>query len=115
MIDLPFAARVIVTVLLLAPLGLTLGMAMPIGLRRLSALHPEGVPWAWGINGITSVLASALGVFIAIVAGFTVATLAALACYLVAIVHVLRGRWPDDGLAPAEPPEVERPVAAAAR
>ena len=71
-------------------------MAMPIGLRRLSALHPDGVPWAWGINGITSVLASALGVFIAIVAGFTVATLAALACYLVAIAHVVRGRWPDD-------------------
>ena len=115
LIDLSFAARVVLTVVLLAPLGLTLGMAMPIGLRRLSALHPDGVPWAWGINGITSVLASALGVFIAIVAGFTVATLAALACYLVAIAHVVRGRWPDDGLASAEPPAVERPVAAAAR
>ena len=108
LIDLPFAARVALTVAMLAPLGLTLGMAMPIGLRRLSALHPDGVPWAWGINGITSVLASALGVFIAIVAGFTVATLAAVACYLVAIAHVVaralagrRRRAPTR--APAEP------------
>jgi len=110
LIDLPFAARVALTVAMLAPLGLTLGMAMPIGLRRMSALYPEGVPWAWGINGITSVLASALGVFIAIVAGFTVATLAAVLCYVVAIAHVAWGRWPasvDEG--------AERPLATAAR
>jgi hypothetical protein len=113
LIDLPFAARVAVTVALLAPLGLTLGMAMPIGLRRLSALHPDGVPWAWGINGITSVLASALGVFIAIVAGFTVATLAALLCYLVAIAHAARGRWADDE-AVSSPAEAEPRVPAAA-
>jgi len=116
LIDLPFAARVALTVAMLAPLGVTLGTAMPIGLRRLSALHPDGVPWAWGINGITSVLASALGVFIAIVAGFTVATLAALACYLVAIAHAVRGRWPADGPNAAEDAgATERPVAAAAR
>ena len=35
---------------------------MPVGLRRLSALHPAGVPWAWGINGVTSVLASVLAI-----------------------------------------------------
>jgi hypothetical protein len=110
LIDLPFAARVALTVAMLAPLGLTLGMAMPVGLRRLSALHPEGVPWAWGINGITSVLASALGVFIAIVAGFTVATLAAVACYLVAIAHVALGRWPG-----AAQEAEDRPLATAAR
>jgi hypothetical protein len=101
-IDLPFAARIAVTVALLAPVGVTLGMAMPIGLRRLSALHPSGVPWAWGINGITSVLASALAIAIAILAGFTVTTLVALACYLGALAHVRLGRWP-------EPPPAPRP------
>ena len=43
---------------------------MPIGLARLSALYPEGVPWAWGINGITSVLASVLAIAVAITWGF---------------------------------------------
>jgi spermine/spermidine synthase len=94
LIDLPFAVRVAVSVALLAPAGIAMGMAMPIGLRRLVALAPEGVPWAWAVNGLTSVLASALAVAIAITAGFTVATLAACACYVAALVHAARGRWP---------------------
>jgi hypothetical protein len=94
LIELPFAARIAVAVALLAPVGLTLGMAMPIGLRRLSGLYPAGVPWAWGINGITSVLASVLAIAIAITWGFTVATLVALACYLGALAHAGLGRWP---------------------
>ena len=94
MIGLPFTARVLVTIALLAPFGLTLGMAMPIGLRRLSGLHPSGVPWAWGVNGVASVLASVLAVFIAINFGFTVTTVLASVCYVGALAHVLVGRWP---------------------
>jgi hypothetical protein len=97
LITIPFAARVAVTVALIAPVGLTLGTAMPIGLRRLGALHPSGVPWAWGVNGIASVLAAAFGVFIAINWGFAVTTLVALAFYLVAIAHAAFGRWPGAG------------------
>jgi hypothetical protein len=94
LIDLPFAARVAVTVVLLAPAGLLLGMAMPIGLRRLAGLHPTGVAWAWGINGVTSVLGSVLAIFVAINWGFTAATLLAAACYAAAAGHARLGRWP---------------------
>src|SRR4029450_6588703 len=59
LIDLPFAARVAITVALLAPAGIPLGMAMPLGLGRLAALYPRGVAWAWGVNGVASVVASA--------------------------------------------------------
>lgn len=104
LISAPFSVRVALSALMLAPFGLTLGMAMPIGLRRLAQLHPIGVPWAWGINGMASVLASALGVAIAIEAGFEVATLVAAACYAVALVHVLVGRWPR-----APEPSARRP------
>ncbi len=72
---------------------------MPIGLTRLAALHPRGVAWAWGVNGIASVLASAGAITVAIVAGFPAATLVALGCYLAALVHVRFGAWPA-----AEPP-----------
>jgi hypothetical protein len=82
--------RVAVAVALLAPFGLSLGMAMPIGLARPSGLYPQGVPWAWGINGITSVLAIA----VAITWGFAAATILALACYLAALAHAALGRWP---------------------
>jgi hypothetical protein len=94
LIQLPFAARLAVTVAVLAPLGVGLGTAMPLGLRRLETLHPGSVPWAWAINGIASVLASALGVAIAITAGFTVATLVAGAFYVAALAHAWFGRWP---------------------
>ena len=94
LIDLPFAARVAITVALLAPAGLLMGVAMPIGLRRLAGLYPAGVPWAWGINGVTSVLASVLAISVAINWGFTVATLVAAACYAVAAGHAQLGRWP---------------------
>jgi hypothetical protein len=85
---------VAVTVALLAPVGLALGTAMPTGLRRLDALYPGAVPWAWGVNGSCSVLAAVLGVAIALVAGFTATTLVALGCYLVALADAVKGRWP---------------------
>ena len=94
LIDAPFALRVAVTVLALAPVGLALGTAMPTGLRRLDALHPGAVPWAWGVNGACSVLAAVLGIAIALVAGFTVTTLVALGGELLALADVLKGRWP---------------------
>ena len=94
LISLPFGVRIALTVALLAPLGVVLGLAMPLGLHRLQALHPTGVAWAWGINGIASVLASVLAVTVAIMFGFTVATLLALACYLGALAHAIWGRWP---------------------
>ena len=93
LIDLPFAVRVVVAVVLLAPFGVLLGTAMPIGLRRLAALEPGGVPWAWGINGIASVLASVVAVASAILWGFEMTTLLAGACYAGALAHVLLGRW----------------------
>jgi hypothetical protein len=40
------------------------------------------------------VVASALGVAIAIVAGFELATLVAAGCYLAALLHAGFGRWP---------------------
>jgi hypothetical protein len=95
LIDLPFPARVAITVVLLAPAGIPLGMAMPLGLGRLAALHPRGVAWAWGVNGVASVVASAGAITVAIVAGFPAATLVALACYLGALAHVVLGAWPE--------------------
>jgi hypothetical protein len=93
LIDLPFPARVLTAVAILAPFGLTMGMAMPIGLARLDALHPAGLAWAWGINGLASVLSSVLSVLIAIYFGFTATTVFACACYVFALVHAVIGRW----------------------
>jgi hypothetical protein len=102
LIDLPFGARLLITVLILAPFGISMGMAMPIGLRRLSALHHGAVPWAWAINGISSVLASVLAITVATEWGFKAATLVAAASYVVAAAYAFAGSWPEAS-APASP------------
>jgi hypothetical protein len=94
LVEWPFAARGALSIVLLAPAGLALGMAMPIGLTRLAGLHPGAVPWGWAVNGIASVLASVLAVAVAVTWGFAVVTLLALACYLLALADAWRGRWP---------------------
>ena len=44
-------------------------------------------------NGVASVLASVLGVAIAVNFGFPAASFVALACYGFALLHVVRGEW----------------------
>lgn len=83
--------RVAVTVLLLAPLGLLLGMPMPAGLRLLAARAPGLVPWAWGVNGAASVLGSSVAVALAMLWGFDRTLLVGAAFYLVAFALVARG------------------------
>lgn len=93
MIGLPFSVRVVMSVALIAPLGTLIGFPMPMGLERFHALSPDGVPWAWGVNGIASVLASVLAVAVAIFFGYRIATLLAAGVYTVALVHASVGRW----------------------
>jgi spermidine synthase len=73
--------RVIVAVAVLAPIGLLLGMAYPVGIRILREHDESLVPWAWGLNGATSVVASVAAVFVGAQAGFTWALLLGSATY----------------------------------
>lgn len=74
-LDQSAAVRVTMTVLVLAPIGLVLGMAYPVGIRVLCEFDDSLVPWAWGLNGATSVVASVSAVFVGAQAGFTWALL----------------------------------------
>jgi hypothetical protein len=82
----PFPVRALVAVVLIAPLGVCLGAAMPLALHRLALAQPAHVPYAWGANGVASVLASVVGTFIAVKLGITALCLAASAAYAVAFV-----------------------------
>jgi hypothetical protein len=97
LIDLAFPVRVVLAVALLAPVGIGLGMPMPLGLARFAALHPRSTAYAWGVNGIASVLASVLGIAIAINFGYVAASLVAGVCYAVALGHAAAGRWAEQG------------------
>jgi hypothetical protein len=77
--------RILITVLVLAPVGLALGMPMPTGIRLLKARSPDLIPWAWGVNGAASVLGSVGAIALAMVTGFDQALLVAAGLYLVAL------------------------------
>jgi hypothetical protein len=86
--------RIAVAVGLLAPLGLAMGMPMPLGVRVLARESPELIPWAWGVNGAASVMGSVAALAVALLAGFNQAMLVAAALYLVAMVFQRSGWGP---------------------
>jgi hypothetical protein len=78
----PFAARVAVSVALLAPLALALGMPFPLGIRVVSTRAPELVPWAWAVNGFLSVFSSIFCIVLAMSIGFSRVLLVAALVYV---------------------------------
>ncbi len=88
---LPDAGRVAVSLLLIAPLALAMGMPFPLGLKRLADEAPAFIPWAWGINACASVVAAVLATLLAMHLGFTaVVVLAGLGYLLAAALFRLR-------------------------
>lgn len=68
-VALPFPAKVLISVLLIAPVALAMGLPFPSGLSRLEQIMPQNVRWAWAINAAASVLGSAGAIIIAIYFG----------------------------------------------
>jgi hypothetical protein len=60
------AARILATMLALAPLGYLMGLPFAGGLRLVEEIDPSLVPWAWAINGSFSVISSVLAVMLAL-------------------------------------------------
>jgi hypothetical protein len=90
----PMATRVFATLLMIAPLGLLMGMPMPLGMG-LVADSPRLVLWGWSLNGVFSVLASVGAIYCAIYLGSTVTFAIAASAYLLAGIMLLivrRGR-----------------------
>jgi hypothetical protein len=87
------AIRVLFAVAVLMPLGLCLGMFMPLGLGRVAALtdhHEEYVAWAWAVNGFFSVVGSVLTTILSMALGFRMVQFAALLVYGIAAFAFMR-------------------------
>jgi predicted membrane-bound spermidine synthase len=96
LVGLGFEYRLLVSAVLLAPLGFVMGMPFPTGLRALAALRaPDFSPdegssenaleWAWAMNAAASVLGSVLAMVIAIQFGLTITLACGAAAYLLAL------------------------------
>src|SRR5437879_5344613 len=88
LVGVPFPAKLVISALLLAPLGFAMGMPFPAGLRAL-ARTGESIEWAWAMNAASSVLGSVLAIVIAIQFGLNVTLVCGAAAYLMALL--LRG------------------------
>ncbi len=77
--------RLLISVLSLAPLGFLMGVPFPKGIEIVGRLAPDLIPWAWGINGCTSVLASILSAMLAISFGFSRVLVGASVAYLASL------------------------------
>lgn len=79
-------ARIVLAVALIAPAGVLLGVFMPHGLERLKRVAPAYVPWAWGVNGVASVLGPVLAVGLSITWGMDALLVTAVPIYLLAAI-----------------------------
>jgi uncharacterized membrane protein YhaH (DUF805 family) len=102
LMGLPFVVKLIVSALILVPLGCAMGMPFPTGLRAISNatrggfpatefgepgnLEDNAVEWAWAMNAAASVLGSVLAMVIAIHFGLNVTLACGGAAYALALV-----------------------------
>ena len=84
----PLGSRYFLSGLLIAPLGLIMGIPFPAGIRILGAQKPGFVPWAWCANGCASVLGAILPVLIALSWGFQTVWLLSSVLYLLGLTLI---------------------------
>ena len=83
-IGYPDVVKIVMSIGLIAPLAVAMGMPFPLGLKRVAKTAPDFVPWAWGINGFASVTSAVLATLLAIEFGFNVVIALALVLYAIA-------------------------------
>jgi hypothetical protein len=106
-VGLPFAARLVISAILLVPLGFAMGVPFPTGLRALAQAPSAGLPdqglssensieWAWAMNAAASVLGSVLAIAIGIRFGLKSTLLCGAVAYAVAaMLLAVFEPWPN--------------------
>lgn len=105
---LPFslASRVLVTVLLLFPLGFLMGIPFPSALRIAGVVDAKSIPLLWAANALMSTLGAVVATVLGILVGFHMALLVAAALYFLVAV-ACQGMW-SRSIRPYLNPTVDR-------
>jgi len=90
----PLVTRLLLTILLIAPMGFLMGIPLPGGLAWMRASVDKEqnhsarwmIAWIWAVNGAFSVVASILAALLALSFGFGVTSAVGTGCYLLAWV-----------------------------
>lgn len=95
--------RILVSVLLLAPSAFCMGMMFPLGLS-IWRRHSELLPFFWSANGITSMLASVLGMALSIEFGIAKTYALGVCFYVVCVLMIVVSRQANPmGVSAARP------------
>ncbi|MBN1342322.1 MAG: hypothetical protein JXQ73_06560 [Phycisphaerae bacterium] len=86
----PTWKRILVTVAVLMPIGLPLGVPFAYGIRLLNRFNPTLIPLAWAVNGCLTVIGSILTVILSMNLGFNFVLLSAIPIYVVGFYAVRR-------------------------
>ncbi|MFZ5523878.1 MAG: SAM-dependent methyltransferase [Pseudomonadota bacterium] len=90
LIHLPDAPKIAISVALIAPLAVCMGVPYPTAMTRLAETAEDAIPWAWAINGFASVVGAVLATLMAIHLGFAAVILLAVLFYGVACAALRR-------------------------
>ncbi|PYS38505.1 MAG: hypothetical protein DMF71_16745 [Acidobacteria bacterium] len=82
--------RVTLSVALLAPLGILLGMPFPTGMRIVSAEASALIPWSWGVNGFFTVIGTVTALILGMSFGFKTVLLVGALCYLIELAAIAK-------------------------
>jgi hypothetical protein len=86
------AIRILATAIMIFPVAFFLGMPFPLGILAIQDQPVGAIAWAWGLNGLFTVIGGLLCVVLSIFWGFQATVLVALGIYLVAFVTFSRLR-----------------------
>jgi spermidine synthase len=85
LVYLPFFVKLVLSGMMLMPLGFVMGMPFPTGLRALTGSGEDTVEWAWALNAGASVLGSVGAMVVAIEWGLNVTLGIGALSYLIAL------------------------------
>jgi hypothetical protein len=84
--------RIFAAIALIFPLGFFLGMPFPLGILALEHQPSGSIAWAWGMNGLFTVIGGLASVLLSIHWGFTVTIIIGICIYIWAFFEYSRLR-----------------------
>ncbi len=85
-ISLNLIPKIVLSIMLIAPLGFFMGFPFPLGIRTI---RKELIPWAWAVNGSASVLSPILAVLMALLLGYNFVLFLAVVIYLISLIFII--------------------------
>jgi spermidine synthase len=81
----PLQIRIGIALLMMFPIGFFLGMPFPLGILTLANRPSGAIAWAWGMNGLFTVVGGLLAIIFSIEWGFSITLLIACLLYVLAL------------------------------